>query len=125
MLLSPDIQKKAQDELDSVIGRDRLPSFEDRSRLPYVDAVFKEVLRWHPVIPAGEPFQYLFMRSSLVSGYHCFNTIFNWQVFHIKQLKMTSMRASSYLRVSLDLSNILRLMLMHIFPGAVMISNSW
>jgi len=57
MLLSPDIQKKAQDELDSVIGRDRLPSFEDRSRLPYVDAVFKEVLRWHPVIPAGEPIQ--------------------------------------------------------------------
>ena len=55
MLLSPDIQKKAQDELDSVIGRDRLPSFEDRARLPYVDAVCKEVLRWHPVVPAGEP----------------------------------------------------------------------
>jgi len=55
MLLSPDIQKKAQDELDSVIGRDRLPNFEDRSRLPYVDAVCKEVLRWHPALPAGLP----------------------------------------------------------------------
>jgi cytochrome P450 len=57
MLLSPDIQKKAQDELDSVIGRDRLPTFEDRPRLPYVDAVCKEVLRWHPVVPAGESIQ--------------------------------------------------------------------
>ena len=54
MLLSPDVQKKAQGELDSVIGRDRLPTFEDRPGLPYVDAVCKEVLRWHPVLPAGE-----------------------------------------------------------------------
>src|SRR5260221_11840951 len=44
MLLFPDVQKKAQDELDYVIGRDRLPTFEDRPRLPYVDAVCKEVL---------------------------------------------------------------------------------
>jgi len=57
MLLFPDIQKKAQDELDSVIGRDRLPTFEDRPRLPFVDAVCKEVLRWNPVVPAGESIQ--------------------------------------------------------------------
>ena len=57
MLLSPDIQKRAQDELDSVIGRDRLPTFGDRPRLPYVDAVCKEVLRWHPAVPAGESIQ--------------------------------------------------------------------
>lgn len=54
MLLYPDIQKKARDELDSVIGRDRLPTAEDRPSLPYVDAVCKEVLRWHPVLPAGK-----------------------------------------------------------------------
>ena len=54
MLLSPDIQKKARDQLDSVLGRDRLPTFEDRPSLPYVDAVCKEVLRWHPVLPAGK-----------------------------------------------------------------------
>ena len=53
MLISPDIQKKAQDELDSVIGRDRLPTFEDRPRLPFVDAVYKETLRWRPVTPLG------------------------------------------------------------------------
>ena len=53
MLLYPEIQKKAQDEIDSVIGRDRLPTFEDRPRLPFIDAVCKEVLRWRPVAPVG------------------------------------------------------------------------
>ena len=53
MLLYPDIQKKGQDELDSAIGRERLPSFEDRPRLPFIDAVCKEILRWRPVTPLG------------------------------------------------------------------------
>ncbi|KAI0253751.1 cytochrome P450 [Lactifluus subvellereus] len=55
MLLYPDIQKKAQDELDVVTGRERLPTFEDRPRLPFVDAVCKEVLRWRPVTPLALP----------------------------------------------------------------------
>lgn len=55
MLVYPDIQKRAQDELDSVIGRERLPTFEDRLKLPFIDAVCKEVLRWRPVSPAGVP----------------------------------------------------------------------
>jgi len=55
MLLSPEIQKRAQAELDSVIGRERLPTFDDRPKLPFVDAVCKESLRWHPVIPTGVP----------------------------------------------------------------------
>jgi hypothetical protein len=53
MIIWPDIQKKAQDELDSVIGRDRLPTFVDRPRLPFVDAVYKETMRWRPVTPVG------------------------------------------------------------------------
>jgi cytochrome P450 len=53
MLLFPDIQRKAQDELDSVVGRDRLPTFEERPKLPFVDAVSREVLRWRPVTPLG------------------------------------------------------------------------
>jgi cytochrome P450 len=53
MLLSPEIQKRAQAELDSVTGRERLPTFDDRPKLPFVDAVCKESLRWHPVIPTG------------------------------------------------------------------------
>jgi cytochrome P450 len=52
-LLRPDAQKKAQDEMDAVVGRGRLPTFEDRPRLPFVDAMCKEVLRWRPVTPLG------------------------------------------------------------------------
>ena len=36
-----------------MIGGDRLPTFEDRDKLPYVAALFKEVLRWHQVTPIG------------------------------------------------------------------------
>ena len=51
MLLYPDVQKKAQAELDRVVGNDRLPNFNDRERLPYIDALVKETLRWNPVVP--------------------------------------------------------------------------
>ncbi|KAH7919739.1 cytochrome P450 [Leucogyrophana mollusca] len=53
MVLHPEIQKRAQAEIDNVTGGDRLPDFEDRSSLPFVEAVFRETLRWHPVIPLG------------------------------------------------------------------------
>ncbi|GKU12184.1 cytochrome p450 oxidoreductase [Fusarium langsethiae] len=53
MLLFPDVQRKAQQEIDSVVGTERLPQFEDRDNLPYVDALVKEALRWIPVIPMG------------------------------------------------------------------------
>ncbi len=38
----PEIQKKAQVELDSVVGRDRLPTVEDEKNLPYCHAIIKE-----------------------------------------------------------------------------------
>lgn len=46
MLKNPEVQRKAQEEIDSVVGNDRLPSFEDREQLPYVRAVCTEVLRY-------------------------------------------------------------------------------
>ena len=55
MTLFPEVQRKAQDEIDRVVGNDRLPGFEDRDQLPYVDAIVKEVLRWHPIGPMGLP----------------------------------------------------------------------
>ncbi|KAF8077583.1 cytochrome P450 [Lyophyllum atratum] len=55
MALHPEVAKKAQVEIDNVVGNDRLPTFEDRPRLPYVDALVKEVLRWHAVGPTGIP----------------------------------------------------------------------
>jgi len=51
----PAIQKQAQMELDTVVGRNRLPVFDDRSNLLYIDALCKEVLRFHPPLPLGLP----------------------------------------------------------------------
>ncbi|KAH9003795.1 cytochrome P450 [Lactarius hatsudake] len=53
LLLYPDIQTRAQAEIDQVIGRSRLPAFSDRPNLPYVDAICKELLRWRLVLPLG------------------------------------------------------------------------
>jgi len=53
MILHPHVQEKAHDLIESVVGTDRLPTFQDRSSLPYVDAVLRENLRWHPVLPLG------------------------------------------------------------------------
>lgn len=49
MVLHPDFQKKAQQDIDRMIGQERLPDFSDRSSLPYVDAILNECLRLHPV----------------------------------------------------------------------------
>lgn len=48
MRLYPDVMRKAQAEIDSVVGRDRLPTFEDRARLPYV-RIFFMILATTPV----------------------------------------------------------------------------
>lgn len=53
LLLYPDVQRRAQAEIDQAIGRSRLPAFRDRPDLPYVDAVCKELLRWRLVLPLG------------------------------------------------------------------------
>jgi cytochrome P450 len=55
MILSPDIQKKAQDEIDRVVGGNRLPSFADKSLLPYISCIVWECLRWNPVTPMAVP----------------------------------------------------------------------
>ncbi|KAJ2903227.1 hypothetical protein MKZ38_010263 [Zalerion maritima] len=55
MTVFPEVQQKAQVEIDRVVGRDRLPTTSDRHNLPYIDAIVKEVLRWHPVAPMGLP----------------------------------------------------------------------
>ena len=54
MSLYPEAQKRAQAELDTVVGRDRLPTLADRPNLPYVEALVSEVMRWVPVAPMGQ-----------------------------------------------------------------------
>ncbi|KAJ7761119.1 cytochrome P450 [Mycena metata] len=47
MLMFPEVQQKAREELDRVVGRDRLPNLDDRKHLPYVgQALIKEIMRW-------------------------------------------------------------------------------
>jgi len=55
MSLYPEVQVKARSEIDQKIGVNRLPSYEDRESLPYLNAVVKELLRWNPAVPLGVP----------------------------------------------------------------------
>lgn len=55
MSVFPDVQRRAQNEIDEVVGRSRLPRHDDRANLPYVNAVVKESLRWLPSVPLGVP----------------------------------------------------------------------
>jgi cytochrome P450 len=55
MLLNPNVQERAQAEIDAVVGSDRLPRLADRQNLPYLEACIKESLRWGPVTPEGLP----------------------------------------------------------------------
>lgn len=55
MLANPDIQKRAQAELDTVVGRSRVPTFSDVPSLPYIQAMAKETLRWRPPLPLSIP----------------------------------------------------------------------
>lgn len=53
MCAFPEIQEKAQEELDRVVGRDRSPTVEDEDILPYILALVQEVLRWRTVTILG------------------------------------------------------------------------
>lgn len=72
MVLHPECQKRAQEEIDSVIGSGRLPEFSDRESLPYMECILQETMRlvynfippqkqsnhflhrrWNPVVPLG------------------------------------------------------------------------
>lgn len=64
MTLYPEAQKKAQAEIDAVVGRNRLPTLADRASLPYVEALVKEVFRWQPVGPLGKS-RFLRLLSSI------------------------------------------------------------
>ena len=53
MTLHPEVVRLAQQELDDVLGGERLAEPSDKPRLPYISAVMKEVLRWRPSNPLG------------------------------------------------------------------------
>ena len=68
MALFPDVQKKAQDELDRVVDPDRLPEFDDLDNMPYIRATIMEAMRWMPVIPCGLP--HAVIQDDMYKGFH-------------------------------------------------------
>ncbi|EAU84016.2 cytochrome P450 [Coprinopsis cinerea okayama7 len=85
--LFPEVQKKAQAEIDAVVGSDRLPTFEDRQNLPYINALVSEVLRWHAVAPTSKVSEddihngYFIPKGSLVIA-NVWNMLHDSMVYH-------------------------------------------
>ncbi|RAH58420.1 cytochrome P450 [Aspergillus piperis CBS 112811] len=67
MALNPQVQAKAQAELDTILGPYTLPKLSDRDKLPYVNSIVKESLRWYPVAPMGLP--HLCVEGDVYNGY--------------------------------------------------------
>ncbi|KAI3539469.1 hypothetical protein CSPX01_08915 [Colletotrichum filicis] len=67
LVVYPEVQKRAQDEIDRVVGDSRLPSFSDKDSLPYVHAIAQEALRWHTLAPMGFP--HLTTEDDTYNGY--------------------------------------------------------
>ena len=67
MTLYPEVQAKAQAEIDSVIGPTRLPGISDRDHLPYVNAVISEILRCGEIAVMGIP--HLLRKDDIHNGF--------------------------------------------------------
>ncbi|KAG2085586.1 cytochrome P450 [Suillus discolor] len=68
MACFPEVQTRMREEIHRVVGTDRLPSFDDRGRLPYINAAIKEVYRWKPNSPLGAPRK--LQDADVYRGYH-------------------------------------------------------
>ena len=69
MLVYPEVQKKAQQEIDRVVGNERLPDFTDKDSLPYVFATMWESIRWKQGAPLGT------LNATLLDGLFVCNII--------------------------------------------------
>ncbi|KAG6901516.1 hypothetical protein C0995_010939 [Termitomyces sp. Mi166 len=67
MALNPEVQIKAHAEIKAVVGIDRFPTFEDRPNLPYINAICREIYRFHTVVPNGLP--HMVMEDDIYDGY--------------------------------------------------------
>jgi len=68
MALFPEVQRKAQTQLDQVVGPTRLPDFDDLNEMPYIRAVTMETLRWFPITPFCIP--HAIVDDDVYKGYH-------------------------------------------------------
>ncbi|PAV15317.1 cytochrome P450 [Pyrrhoderma noxium] len=67
MVLNPEVQRRAQKEIDDIIGRNALPTFADLPNLKYVDAIRKECLRWQSVVSTSTP--HIVTKDDGINGY--------------------------------------------------------
>jgi hypothetical protein len=86
MLVYPEVQRRAQIEIDHVVGKGRLPNIEDQKALPFTMALIKEVLRFAPVVPMGT--ELLFWIAFI------FADALHYKAYRTALHKMTSIRAS-------------------------------
>ncbi|KAJ3745686.1 cytochrome P450 [Lentinula detonsa] len=88
MILYPEAQRLAQEEIDRVVGPHRLPTFNDYEHLPYIRATIKEILRWRGVSPIGLPHR--LSQDDYYEGFFiprdtiCF--VNNWSLHHDKEV---------------------------------------
>ena len=120
MLLYPDIQRKAQAEVDRVVGRDRLPEFSDEPSLPYVTALVKEVLR--SVCNSGHLLRPEAHRSSLLQMASCHPPRFVRSFLVTRQLilNVDAAAAVPHRLTSDDVYNGY-----HLPSGSIVVGNAW
>ena len=115
MVLYPEVQSRAHSEIESVIGGDRLPTFDDRKLLPYVEAIYRETLRWHPILPIGESCDFF---CDVCSPF--------LKEFSMSRLMMTYIKGIIYLKVCYS-SKSSSAYYTHLYQlkGATVIPNVW
>ncbi|KAK1231444.1 hypothetical protein PQX77_005424 [Marasmius sp. AFHP31] len=106
MLHHPECQKRAYEEIISVVGEDNLPNLNDRESLPYIDCIVQEVIRWSPVGPLGIPHRA--MDSDIYNGLYIpkgATVIVNYLYVSFGQAiptKLTPSNSAMYRGLSLD-----------------------
>src|SRR5260221_451205 len=68
MAKNPQVQRKTQEEIDRVVGTSRLPDVNDRPDLPYIEAIYRELLRYEPPLSIGVP--HCLVEDDIVDGYY-------------------------------------------------------
>ncbi|XP_052740710.1 probable cytochrome P450 304a1 isoform X2 [Bicyclus anynana] len=88
LLLHPEVQDKIHEEIDRVVGRDRLPTLDDRRNMPYTEACIREIMRYEPLVPLGVPHRA--MKATKFAGYdipeHCVVSFNYLSLHHDKEI---------------------------------------
>jgi len=84
MIMNPEVQARAQEQIDAVVPAKRLPDLNDRPLLPLVDAILRETIRWMPSAPIGLPRSTT--EDDVYEGYFIrkgsFVVVNIWEIFH-------------------------------------------